>query len=230
MSGLYNKIKESPVINRYMSEPAFRTRVSLHITLCMNLLYVGINILSFFLYRSAWFILLAVYYLILVIMRLILARYVRKNGIGNNHTGELKINRTCSAILLTVNISLTGAVLMMLYQERGFEYHGFLIYAVAIYTFYITIHAIVSMVKHRKYNSPVIMTTKAIALSASLFSLLALQTAMFSQFGQDMLIEHKRLMIALTGAGISITVITMSIYMIIKSSIGIRKESSKNGE
>jgi hypothetical protein len=86
------------------------------------------------------------------------------------------------------------------------------------------------MVKHRKYNSPVMMTTKAIALSASLFSLLALQTAMFSQFGQNMLIEHKRLMIALTGAGISITVITMSIYMIIKSSIGIRKESSKNGE
>ena len=41
---------------------------------------------------------------------------------------------------------------------------------------------------------------------------------MFSQFGQNMNPASRRLMIALTGAGISIAVIGMSAYMIIKTS------------
>ena len=169
-----------------------------------------------------WFVILAGYYMILAVMRFLLVRYVRKNGIGKNRLGELKSARLCSYILLTVNFALSSAVLMILYQNRGFEYHGILIYIMAVYTFYSTTHAIVDLVKYRKYNSPVMTTTKVIALSAALVSMLSLETAMFSQFGQDMAPEHKWLMIALTGAGVSIIVVTMSIYIIVRSAKEIK--------
>lgn len=134
----------------------------------------------------------------------------------------------CSCILLLLNFVLTGAVLMILYQNKGFEYHGVLIYVMAGYTFYITTHAIIDLVKYRKYQSPVMTTSKVIALSAALVSMLSLETAMFSQFGGDMAPENRWLMIALTGAGVSIVVIVMSVYMIARTAKEI-KEIKKYG-
>lgn len=212
------KIYDHPMGNRYMTDVAFRTHMSLYVALGVNILYVGVNILSYFLYHSMWFIVLAVYYSILSVMRFLLVRYVRIVGIGQNRFEELKRAILCSSILLTLNFVLTGAVLMILYQDKGFNYHGILIYVMAGYTFYITTHAIINLVKYRRYKSPVMTSAKIISLSAALVSMLSLETAMFAQFGQDMNPHDKWLMTALTGAGISITVIVMSLYMIIRSS------------
>ena len=70
--------------------------------------------------------------------------------------------------------------------------------------------------------------SKVISLSAALVSMLSLETAMFSQFGGDMSQEGQQLMIALTGAGVSIAVIIMAIFMIVKTPQEI-KEIKKNG-
>lgn len=221
------KIYDNPIGNRYLTDASFRTHISLYISLGINLLYVGMNFISYILYHSMWFVILAVYYATLALMRFILLRYVRETGIGYNRLKELKRAKLCAYIMLTINFVLSGAVLMILYQNKGFEYPGFLIYVIALYTFYMATHAIVDMVKFRKYNSPIMMTTKIIALSAALVSMLSLETAMFSQFGADMALEDQKLMIILTGAGVSITVITMSIYMILKNTKEIRKLRSK---
>ena len=227
----YRRIKQRvydhPVTGRYATDPVFRVHISLYLSLGINLLYVGINVLSFILYNSMWFMVLAVYYTILAVMRFLLARYARKNGFGENRFGELNRTVLCSLILLTINFVLSGAVLMILYQDKGFEYHGIFIYVMAAYTFYITIHAIVHLVKYRKYNSPAMMMTKTISLSAALVSMLSLETAMFTSFGQEMAVQDKRLMVALTGAGVSIVVVTMSVYMIYKSTKEIRNIRSR---
>ena len=170
-----------------------------------------------------WFVVLAVYYVILAVMRFLLVRYVRIHGLGKNRLGELRRARLCSYILLTLNFVLTGAVMMILYQNKGFEYHGILIYVMASYTFYITTHAIVDLIKYRKYHSPVMTTSKVIALSAALVSMLALETAMFSQFGGDSSPEVRRTMIVATGAGISVIVVTMAGYLIIRATKEIKK-------
>lgn len=222
-----SKLYAHPFSHRYMTDAAFRTRVSLHISLAVNLLYVGVNMLSWFLYRSMWFVVLAVYYMILSVMRFLLVRYVQINALGKNRLGELRRAKLCSSILLLLNFVLTGAVMMILYQNRGFDYHGVLIYVMAAYTFYITTHAIVDLVKYRKYHSPVMTVSKIIALSAALVSMLSLETAMFAQFGGDMAPESKWLMIVLTGAGVSIAVIILSIYMIVRTTQEIR-ETERN--
>lgn len=222
------RILSNPIGNRYLTDRAFRTGVSLHVSLGINLMYVAMNVALWYLYQSWWFVTLAVYYVILSLMRFLLVRYFRKTGIGSSLMGEWKRARSCACILLLINVSLCGAVLMILYQNRGFEYHGMLIYVMALYTFYSTIHAIVDIVRYRKLGSPVLSTAKIVSLSAALVSMLSLETAMFSQFGSEMAVQDQQLMIMLTGAGVSIVVVTLSIRLILRANKEIRR--MKNGE
>ena len=209
--------------NRYLTDVAFKTHVNLYRSLIINLIYVAVNVVSGILYSTYWFGIFAVYYAIMAIMRFLLIRYVNRNQIGKSRLGELKRSRLCAYILMTVNLALSGAVLMMVYFNRGFQYQGFLIYVMAMYTFYITTTAIIDMVKYRKYNSPVMSISKIIKLASALFSMLFLETAMFSQFGEENSLEMQRIMIMATGAGISVIVVAMAVYIIIRSTKEIKK-------
>lgn len=222
------KIYANPFASRYMTDREFRTGISLSVSLTISLLYVGIQLWSWHTLRSWWFMVLAVYYLIMAVMRFLLVRYVRVQKIGTSMLGEWKRARVCAYILLLINLSLSGAVLMILYQNKGYDYPGIMIYVMALFTFYSTIHAIVEMVKYRKLGSPILSTTKVASLSAALVSMLNLETAMFAQFGGDMSPEDQRIFIILTGAGVSITVVTLSVILIVNANKEIRR--SKHGK
>ena len=58
--------------------------------------------------------------------------------------------------------------------------------------------------------------------------MLNLETAMFAQFGEEMPKESQQLMIMLTGAGISIVIITLSVLLIVQANKEIRRE--RNGK
>lgn len=224
-----SKIHGNKYIDRYLTDAVFKTEIGLYRSLVINLLYVVVNAVSGIVYRTYWFGIFAVYYAIIAVMRFLLVRYVGKNPIGDSYFGELRRARLCAAILLTVNLSLSGAVLMMVYFDRAFQYQGFLIYVIALYTFYITITAIIDMVKFRKYKSPIMSITKVIKMASALFSMLFLETAMFAQFGAETLPEVKRIMIMATGAGISVAVVAMAVYMIVQTSKEI-KQYKRNKE
>lgn len=216
------KIYDHPLGNRYMTDVQFKNHVSLYCSLGVNLLYVGFNISSAFYYGSAWFAIFATYYIILAIMRFLLVRYINKNKLGEKRRMELRRSRLCAIILTTLNLVLSGAVLMILYQNRGFEYHGVLIYVMAMYTFYVTVTAVRDLIRYRKYNNPILSTSKVIKMAAALVSMLSLETAMFSQFGAEMSPSDQRIMIALTGAGVSAAVIGMAICIIVRTTKEIK--------
>jgi hypothetical protein len=98
----------------------------------------------------------------------------------------------------------------------------------AVYTFYSTIHAVVDLVKYRKLGSPIMSTAKIVSLSAALVSMLNLETAMFAQFGGEMTPETQRIFIILTGAGVSIVVVTLSVLLITKATKAIRSGNNGN--
>lgn len=216
------KIYSNPIGERLMTDMPFRTHISLYGLLCINLLYSAFNIVLGFMYHTAWFGVIAFYYIILSVMRFLLIRFINLIGIGNDRLKELKRSRLCGYILLTLNLFLSGAVLMIVYQNKGYEYHGVLIYIMAAYTFGITVFAIVNLVKYRKLGSPIMSMTKIISMASALVSMLSLETAMFSEFGGEMSADMQQLMIMLTGAGVSIAIIVMSVYSIIKNSIEIK--------
>lgn len=227
LPGYYKSIKskmhENKYVDRYITDAVFKSKADLYRSLAINLIYIVANAISGYIYQTYWFVIFAVYYAIVALIRFLLVRYVIKNPIGNNHLEELERARLCAYILITVNLALSCAILMMVFFDRGFQYHGFLIYVIAMYTFYITVTAVIDMIKYRKYKSPILSITKVIKMASALFSVLFLETAMFAQFGADTAPEVKRLMIILTGAGISVAVVTMAIYMIVQTTREIRQ-------
>jgi len=217
-------IHENTFGHRCITDRAFSMKVSLFTSLGINLLYVCINLWSWSFSRSWWFAVLALYYAIMAVMRFLLLRYVHRSALGGDIPGEWRRSRLCAYILLLINLSLSGAVLMILYQNRGHDYPGMLIYVMALYTFYSTAHALIDIVRYRKLGSPILSTAKIVSLSAALFSMLNLETAMFAQFGADMPRAHQQLFIVLTGAGVSITVVTLSLILIVKATKEIRRQ------
>ena len=212
---LVRKILNIPLVSRYLKEDIFRAEAALYQGFFINLLYAGVKMLSGILYRSVWFITLAVYYVLLAVMRASLLHYVRNNE--KDKASEWSRYRLCGIILLFMNVSLTGIVVLVIHQNSGFEYPGVLIYAMALYAFYATITAVHNVIKFRRYGSPVMSAAKVINLTAALVSMLSLETAMLTQFGAADDPMFRQIMTASTGAGISILVLGMAVYMIVYS-------------
>lgn len=225
--GHYRKTKQRiydhPIGNRLMTDAEYKTRVSLYVSLTVNILYSATHLGAGVLYKSVWFITLAVYHVILATMRFLLLRYVNRNSIGEKRVSEFKLSRLCGVILITVNLALSGVVVLVISQGRGFEYPGVLIYVVALYTFYITIAAATNLIKYRKYDSPLITSAMAIRLTVALISMLSLEIAMFAEFGADTSPESQAIMIAATGAVICVIVVFMAISIIRKANREIKR-------
>lgn len=204
-----------PLVRRYLGEDVFRAKASLYQGFFINLLYAGINSCSGILYGSAWFATLAVYYILLALMRASLLHCVRRGG--DDKASEWRRYRLCGIILLFMNVCLAGMVVLVVHENSGFEYPGMLIYVMAMYTFYAAITAVRNVVKSRRYKSPVMSAAKVVSLTAALVSVLSLETAMVTRFGAADDPDFRQMMSASTGAGISAVVLVMAVFMIARS-------------
>lgn len=220
------RVKSHPLAGRLLDDVGFRTELSLHVSLAVNLLYIMVKLVSGIYYRSLWFVSLAVYYMFLATMRFLLL-YRRKwpEGAARQKL-ELCRYRFCGVVLLLMNLALAGIVAFMVHQNRGYEYPGMLIYAMAAYSFYAVIMATVSIIKFRRHGSPILSAAKAINLVAALVSILSLETAMLAQFGSEDDMLFRKAMTGATGGGICVIVLGMAVYMIVKSTKEIRKMMS----
>lgn len=120
------------------------------------------------------------------------------------------------------NQALAAIVVIVIKQNKGFEYAGFLIYAMALYAFYAVITSVINVVKFRKYGSPIMSAAKAINLTAAVVSMLSLETAMLAQFGEDD-VKFGQIMTSATGAGVCVIVLGMAVFMIAKSTKILKK-------
>lgn len=218
---LMKKLRATAFGSRYLEDYLFRSKVSLHRGLVINILYIAIKLFSGFWYRSVWFVALAVYYLLLSVMRFFLAQYVRKVPIGQDIPSELRRYRMCGYMLLLMNQALIGIVVLIVYQNKGYSYPGYLIYAMAAYTFYAFLTAIMNVVKSRKQGSPVLSAVKAINLTAAIVSMLSLETAMLAKFGGDDP-AFRRVMTSATGGGVCLSILIMALYMIVRANKKLR--------
>lgn len=216
-------IRKNPLGKRLFQDDVFRCNIALHGGLFVNLLYVALNLFSGVRYRSAWFVALAFYYFLLATMRVSLVQYVHQKPTGEDIPAELRKYRICGVLLLFMNQALMGIVIYIVHQNAGFHYRGSLIYAMAAYTFYITIMAIFNMIKYRKRGSPILSATKAVNLTAALVSMLSLETALLSQFGSDQP-QFRRVMTAISGGAVCVIVLAMAVYMMVWSTKQLKRK------
>lgn len=156
---LMKRFRSTAIGERFMTDIRFRTGVSLGQGLLINLLYIAMKLVSGIYYRSTWFIALAAYYALLAVLRFMLVRHVTVR----DERLELRRYRLCGFVLLIMNQALAVLVIFMVYQNKGFDYPGLLIYAMAFYAFYAVITATVNVVKTRRHKSPVLSAAKTVS-------------------------------------------------------------------
>lgn len=212
-----------PVIRRYFSDVAFKLHVSLYCSLGLNVFYSLMKLGVGIYYRSLWFGTLAVYYCFLAVMRFLLLHYSGRNTFGEKMLHEWRRYRLCGMILLLMNLALTGVVIMVVRKDGGFSYPGMMIYAMALYAFYNMTMAIINVVKYRKYLSPVMSAAKVLQLAAALVSMLALETAMLTQFGGNDTEQFQKIMTGCTGGAVCFIILVIAILMIVRATKEIRR-------
>ncbi|MGN0978677.1 MAG: hypothetical protein ACI4PH_11530 [Faecousia sp.] len=207
-------IHGNPFAHRYLTDVSFKMHISLNISLGLNLLYAVMKLFYGIGYRSVWFITLAVYYGMLALMRFLLLHHANRSTFGQDLVSELKQYRLCGVILMLMNIALSGVVILVVSQNQGFEYAGYLIYAMALYAFCNITTAVMDVIKYHKYKSPVMSAAKTIKLAAALVSMLSLETAMLAQFGAGEDPAFRRIMTGATGGCVCLIVLGMAVCMI----------------
>lgn len=214
--------KNNPYIVRYQADISLRVKISLYGSVGMNLAYALMQLVSGLYYHSVWFYALSGYHALLTIIRGFLLRDARKEA-AHNIVSQWKRYRFTGILLVMMNFSLVVIVFYIVWQNRGFSYHSIHTITMAVYTFTITTMAIVNVIRYRRYNRPLLSAAVAISLAAALVSMLSLETAMLSAFGSAEEAHFRQVMTASTGAGVSLIILIMAIYMIRRSTKALRR-------
>ena len=215
-----------PFVRRWREDVRFRSRVSLYLGFTVNLLYAVLKLVSGVRYRANWFVILALYYAFLAVMRFSVLSSARRDPHGENLIAEYRRCRLCGFLLLMMNLVLSCMIAYIIDHRGSYAYPGTLIFLMAAYTFYTFITAVVNLVRYRKYKSPLLSAAKVVSMTAALASMLSLETAMLEQFGEaDDASLFRETMIGVSGAVICAVILCMSIIMIVRSSQALKKSA-----
>ena len=93
----------------------------------------------------------------------------------------------------------------------------------AAYTFTTMTLAVVNVIKYRRYESPIMSAARVISLASALVSILSLETAMLTAFGEPGNDSFRQIMTAITGSAVCLLVLAMAVYMVIHSTKEINR-------
>lgn len=211
-ASVMRRINRTAFGSRYVNDLAFRGSVSIYQGMTVNFFYVLFRIIVGIQYASMWFISMAVYYLILGVLRLSLILNYRHKS----KTVELRCYRRTAWLLFLLNLPMGGMILMMVLTNSGYSYPGYVIYLSAMYTFYTMVTSVINLVRFRRLGSPILSAAKVLNFIAALMSILGLQTAMIAQFSAEGE-NYRRMMNAITGGAVWLSVILTAVYMLYRS-------------
>ncbi len=200
--------------DRISGDEHLRTEISLYPSITMNFLMALIQLASGITYNSIWFYSLAGYYFFLVLIRFIVLNCEVSTKEARDVIVELKRYKLCGILLIPMNVLLAVIVFLIVIDDKGFSYGMIYTLGLALMTFIFTGAAITNVIRYRRYNSPVLSAAKAISLIAAFVSMLSLETALFSAFGDSGSEGLRKVMTSISGSAILLITLSMSIYMI----------------
>lgn len=216
---------------RYFSDAPFRARLKLYSGTVINLAYGIFKLTIGILYRSVWFGSVACYYMVLALLRLLLVssdrRSTKLEGQREKLRQQWRSYRACGWLLLLLNAAIAGMAIQMIWQNKGYSYPGFVIYASAAYTFYRLTMAVVRAVKNRRTPSPIFSAAGVMDLCAALMAVFALQSAMFASFGGELPPDTRLLMNILTGGAVSAAVVCLAVFMIVRGTVSLNQTNQQ---
>lgn len=222
--------EENKYAKRWLTDIRLRINVSLTGNILWNSAYAALQLGLGVYHRSAWFYSLAAYYFSLALMRFFLARHIAQYKPGERMRKELRHYRACGWAFLMTNAALSAMIFFMIHQNRLVRHHEITTITMAAYTFTSLTISIINVLKYRRFQSPVFSASKAISLASACVSMLTLEGTMLATFsGENMTPQSQRLFLSLSGGAISIFIVTMAIYMIVKSNQKMKRLENENG-
>lgn len=213
--------KSNQLVLRYKTDIDYRNRISLYTNTSTNILCMLFYLIMGVVNQSLWFYSLAVYYILLSMMRFFLLKDIIK-GYQSNIKQQWHRYRFCGIILVFINIALAIITFFVIRYNQGFSYHYIETIAIALFTFITTTLAIINSIRYRKFVHPIISAIKFVSLSSALVSMFSLETAMLTAFGTSENYFFRTIMTTLTGSIFGLTILTIGIFMITKSSKEIK--------
>ncbi len=215
-SRLIEKISSTAFGSLYLNDHLFRSSINIYQGMAVNFAYMLFRFVAAVQYHSVWFFSMAVYYLVLCMMKAYLVFGYRHRK-QKDQAYEIRCYRRTAGMLFLLNIPMGGMIILMIQTDSGFTYPGYLIYLSALYTFYMMILSVINLIKFRKMGSPIISAAKVLNFVSALMSVLGLQTAMISRFSFEGE-EYRKMMNTITGTVVFATVMVTVIVMFIRSS------------
>ncbi len=224
--------KKHEFTDQILNDFGFRSLVFTGVSFVINLIYVIFEGTLSIVYVSIWYGALTLYYIILSITR---ATIMLRHKISKKHNDSYQYEKTriktylnCGILLIILTISLSIAVVQMIYSNGSFSHPGWTIYAFAGYAFYKFIISIINLIKAKRRNDYILKSLKNLGFAEALVAILNLQASMFLAFGGDV---DSRLFNMITGSTVIGLIIILSIYMIINASIALKRlDKAKNSD
>ncbi|MBE6673968.1 MAG: hypothetical protein E7596_02555 [Ruminococcaceae bacterium] len=215
-------IEKNSFTDKFVKSFGFRALVGSFLSLSVSILFGIFNGALGIMSSSVWYGSLALYYILLALIygSIVLNRKPKSVLKAN------QIYRRCGILLLILNSALSVAIGQMIFDNEFFEYGGLMIYASAAYAFYKITMAIIRFFRHKRECNPILNAIVSINLTDGMVSILALQTALLSTFGNGSVnVSHFN---TVTGSFVSLITLSIGIFMIIKGTKNIKSE--KNNE
>jgi len=238
MPTIVRRVKQGIYGNRYsgkyLSDATLRAEISLYAGLGIGFFYAVFKLIAGVYYKSLWLGGLAIYYIILSVMRFALVKRYRMSQQRQEEEREQRVfglhsYRFCGILMFLLNIAVTGLVVQLIWRNESYEYPGFLIYAFAGYSFYCIGIAVWNMAKHRKLHTPILAAAKMLSFACALMSILATQTAMLTQFG-DGQETFARVMNAVSGSAVCILIFGLAMWMVQRANRELKRMEEQETE
>lgn len=205
---------ENRFLIRYRTDLRLHMNISLISAFSFNTLYAVFQLFLGIRHHSVWFYAMAGYHCLLANMRLLLIRYTKKYNPGEHPQTEWKKYRACGLLLLFMTLILSVFILYFVLRIREFHHSEITTITMAAYTFSALGISIYNAVRFKRYESPACSAGKAVSLVSAIVSVLTLENAMLTAFGQESSEVFRKVILSVSGLAVVLSVNGIAVFMI----------------
>ncbi len=206
------------LLKRIKNDINYRIKIFLLLSFVFNILYSIFLFVISQIFFSRWFFVMSIYYGLLSTARIFM---FFQTNINKDKRGKIIIMRASGYFLLLLNLVVSIIMFLMIYTTHGVKHHEITVITLATYTFTALTIAIISVIKHLKYNDSLYSSIKVISLISASVSIVTLTNTMLTTFGNgDTLLRS--IILPILSTFISIFIIFCAILMIIVANKELR--------
>ena len=219
---LGGQLRQNALVDRVVSDYAYRTHLMLRIGLLLNLGFAAFKLCTGVIFASYWLIALGVYYALLAMIRFFLLRRQGEAGAAAvDLAAQYRAYRLTGVLLLGLGVVMSAIIFQVVRDNRTYSYPGSIIYAFGAYAFYKIIMAAVNLIRRRGRDTPLFAAARCLNLATAIVSVFSLQTALLSAFGTEEPV-FRLVANAASGTAVCAAILLMAMVMIRRGNRSLR--------